>query len=246
MKALFYSTLFLLLFLSSCDESDNVEPDTQQNTATNSVEKPQQPKQENSLGHETDGELNKKQEKENGQKTLAEPKATRDHRIMSDSAQIMTKADEIIAHLAQKNLNAVANYAHPKKGVTISPYSFIQNNPVFTSTELKDFSPKKETNWGIEDGTGDDIKLAFEAYHKRYLFSRNYQQPDTIIYNELKQRGNSLHNGNEQFPDAIPVEFHLYGTSDMMEMDWGSLILFFEQNNDNWYLVAIVNNRYTV
>jgi hypothetical protein len=68
-----------------------------------------------------------------------------------------------------------------------------------------------------------------------------------ITIGEVQQRGNSLSNLTELFPDATYVEFYRPPVDEeLMGMDWRSLILVFQLVDDEMTLVAIVHNEWTI
>jgi hypothetical protein len=164
-----------------------------------------------------------------------------------DSIRITEMAHNILDLIHQGSIHELASYVHQKRGLLFSPYSIIDDkSPVFSSESLKHFDKNEVMFWGIEDGTGNDIALSFDEYYTRFLYFRDLTNSDEVNYNQLINRGNSIHNAQEKFPDAIPIEFHAHGTEEFMEMNWFSIILLFEKHSEAWFLVAVVNNRHTV
>ncbi|QGS68387.1 hypothetical protein CV093_06840 [Oceanobacillus sp. 143] len=61
--------------------------------------------------------------------------------------------------------------------------------------------------------------------------------------NNIKTRGSMIVNVQEVYPDASFVSYYVEGTE--QELDWADLILVFEKDQDNWYLVGLAVDRYT-
>ena len=56
-----------------------------------------------------------------------------------------------------------------------------------------------------------------------------------------------LENQFEVYDNPIIVEYYFPGFNPEYEgMDWKSLRLVFEQYEDNWYLVGIIHNQWTI
>jgi hypothetical protein len=53
-------------------------------------------------------------------------------------------------------------------------------------------------------------------------------------------------NASEYFPGSVVVEYYFPGfDSKYAGMDWQSLRLVFQQENGQWYLVALVHSQWT-
>ncbi|RSK26605.1 hypothetical protein EJF36_06895 [Bacillus sp. HMF5848] len=135
------------------------------------------------------------------------------------------------------------------EGLLFSPYIYIENNALtLTQSELLNFFSITSTyTWGVEDGTGFPIELTPSDYFNRYVYNKDYSNPDEVHVNNLMQRGNLINNVASVFPGAAYVEFFIEGDPNIGGMDWGSLLFVFEQNTSGYYqLVAIVHDEWTI
>jgi len=158
-------------------------------------------------------------------------------------------SDKIINALHERNMGKIAKYIHPDKGVTFSPYIFIEENaPVFYKHDFKNFFRNDEKiYWGIYDGKGTDIYLTASQYFEEFIHSELYIKPDEINVNNINDSSNTENNVLKKFSDAETIEYYHEGTDKFAGIDWESIVLVYEKiGNDKFYLVAIVGNRWTV
>lgn len=152
-------------------------------------------------------------------------------------------SDKIINALHERNTGKIAEYIHPNKGVTFSPYVFIEDNaPIFNKEEFKNlFKNNDEIYWGIYDGKGKDIQLTASQYFEEFIHSELYIKPDEINVNYINDSGNTENNMMEIFPNTETIEYYHSGSD---KYDWESFILVYEKNENNeYFLVALVGNR---
>lgn len=48
------------------------------------------------------------------------------------------------------------------------------------------------------------------------------------------------------YPNAVFVEYYVPGTKDLSGVDWSSVGLVFEKDNDRWYLVGLVHDQWAI
>lgn len=158
-------------------------------------------------------------------------------------------ADRVINALADKDLEAVAEFVHPEIGVRLSPYAYVEESHlVFMPDELPGLVGSDEIlMWGYFDGSGDPIELTFDAYYDRFLFSADFTNPEAMAVNKVLGFGNSLNNIADFYPGASFVEYHFSGfEEDYGGMDWVSLRLVFIQEDGVWFLVGMVKDQWTI
>ena len=68
----------------------------------------------------------------------------------------------------------------------------------------------------------------------------------SISVNEFKHSGNMINNLKEIYPNSEFVEFYHKGSEQYSGMDWRILRLVFDEYQGKRYLVAIVNEQWTV
>jgi len=156
----------------------------------------------------------------------------------------------IVKLLRDKDMDALAGYAHPEKGVRFSPYAYIDTakDRVLSAAQLSEALQDEEKYiWGAYDGSGEPIELAFSDYYDEFIYSADFAEPQIIGNDTVIGAGNSINNIREAYPDAVFVEFHFKGFDQQYEgMDWCSLRIVLEKSTDGWYLVGIVHDQWTI
>jgi hypothetical protein len=149
-------------------------------------------------------------------------------------------------------MQQLAALVHPQQGVRFSPYIHATAQDLrFLPAQLARLQSDSLINstiyyWGTFDGSGEAINLTFAQYWQKFIFNRDYTSSNAqLVYNQPRQRGNSLNNIQQVYPDSRMVEFHLPATQ-AAGMDWSSLILVFQPNQGQWYLVGIVHDQWTI
>ncbi len=158
-------------------------------------------------------------------------------------------AKEIVQLLKDKNMESLANYIHPSKGVRFSPYGYInvEQDRIMNSQQIVGAMEDQTTYlWGYFDGSGEPINLTFEEYFNRFVYDEDYLNAEKVAVNERIGQGNSLDNNKEVYPEGTVVEFHFPGFEEKYEgMDWRSLRLVMEKVEENWFLVGIIHDEWT-
>lgn len=163
---------------------------------------------------------------------------------------IKESADKVIYAVSTKDAATIAEYTHPVKGVRFTPYTYvsIENDVVFSKEAVKTFFTDQKTYlWGYYDGIGDEIKLTPSQYYQKFIYNVDYINADEIGYNEVLSSGNALENQFEVYENAIVVEYYFPGfTPEYDGLDWKSLRLVFEPYGNDWKLVGIISNQWTI
>lgn len=161
-------------------------------------------------------------------------------------ADLKEKAETVVEALEEKDYHTLADMTH-KRGALFSPYINIdtEQDPMFSPEEISEFAETEETyNWGVQDGTGEDIVLTPADYHEQYLFARDFTEADEIEKNANEGQGHMPFNGDEIYPEAEYVAFHV--EEDPEELNWASLHLGFEKDDGDYQLVAVLVDRWTI
>ncbi|MBE4910544.1 hypothetical protein IMZ08_21125 [Bacillus luteolus] len=158
-------------------------------------------------------------------------------------------AQTILQLLKNKDMKTLSTHVHPDHGLLFSPYVYVYPEEAIKlkAAEVEGFFEDQEKYvWGVRDGSGEPIELTPSEYYEEFIYTHDYHTVDPII-DEVHQRGNALNNIKEVFPEATVLEFHVEGTEKYSGMDWGSLNLVFqEDSNGVFYLVAIVRDQWTI
>ncbi|MGM8214587.1 hypothetical protein ACLIA0_03330 [Bacillaceae bacterium W0354] len=167
--------------------------------------------------------------------------------LLDDKTVIVEKANELVQLIANKDFEELSKHVHENKGLLFSPYVYIDEDAlIFYPNEVRQLLNNQEVYvWGNYDGSGFPIELTGAEYYDEFIYNKNYMKADDVLYDEFVARGNFINNIKDVYPNSHVVEFYIAGAE--YEMDWGSINLVFEQNIDGqWKLVAIVHDRWTI
>lgn len=165
-------------------------------------------------------------------------------KIIEETASLVLNA------LSTKDAKTIAEFTHPTKGIRLTPYTYVspERDLVFSPEEIKNiFSDQKVYMWGYYDGSGEDINLTPSQYYEKFIYARDYINAEQIGYNEVLSSGNMLENQFVIYDNSIVVEYYFPGFNpDYDGIDWRSLRLVFEPYENDWKLVGIINNQWTI
>lgn len=155
---------------------------------------------------------------------------------------------EVLELLKTKNYRKISRYIHPEKGLRFSMYGYVQpkKDKIFSKNDFEKYiGTEIKFTWGEKDGTGDLLQMSLQNYLEKWVFVKDFTIGETFI-DETKRSGNSINNIKEIYPNSIYTENYIKGTEKYAEMDWNALRLVFEQYEGKLFLVAIINDQWTV
>ncbi|SEM09199.1 hypothetical protein SAMN05421856_10148 [Chryseobacterium taichungense] len=156
--------------------------------------------------------------------------------------------EAIILSLKEKNYNKFVQYIHPEKGVRFSMYAFVNQaeDKKFSKADFIKYQPTKTIfTWGVLDGSGDLYKATINDYLGKWVYAKDFATGQVSI-NEFQGSGNSLNNLKQIYPKADFTENFIKGSKANAEMDWKCLRLVFEKFQGKYYLVAVINDQWTI
>lgn len=156
--------------------------------------------------------------------------------------------DEILHALKTKNYKHFAEFIHPEKGVRFSMYAFISVNEDknFSKADFIKYLPTKTVfTWGARDGSGDAHQSTIKEYLNDWVFVKDFSQSSYTL-NAFQAGGNSLNNLKEIYPDTDFTENYIKPVGKNNELDWNTLRLVFKQFQGKYYLVAVINDKWTI
>lgn len=163
---------------------------------------------------------------------------------------IAQQAAAVVFALHDKDLAALSALVHPTKGLRFSPYAYVRvdEDVVLSADEIAGMGDSQEVyQWGVFDGTGDPIDLTFGEYWDLFVYDVDLTQAHIVGYNEIVGRGNTIANHEEVYPLATTIEYHFTGFDARFEgLDWRSVRLVLEQENETWYLVGLIHDEWTI
>lgn len=150
--------------------------------------------------------------------------------------------------IRQENWQEVAKATHPELGLRFSPYLYLQSTDVLVSADALLALTQTTTPrlWGTQQGSGEPLEMSFEAYYERYIYSADFFFADVIGYNQQAHPSNLLDNCGEIYLHNAFIDYHFEGFNpDYGGMDFRTLRLIFAPYQNEWRLVAIVNDEWT-
>ncbi|OBZ08566.1 hypothetical protein [Bacillus sp. FJAT-26390] len=183
----------------------------------------------------------------------AKPTPTSNDKVKDDGhVQAKTPkdaADAVILALKDADMAKLSSYVHPDKGLLFSPYAHIDTATakVFPAGKLPALTDATLYQWGAYDGSGEPIKLTFKQYYDKFVYDKNFAEPEAVGVDQIKGTGNTVVNIKEVFPNSYIMDYYFSGFDPQYEgMDWESLTLVLEELNGAWYVSAIVHSQWTI
>ena len=171
--------------------------------------------------------------------------------ISADISQqtLRQQALRIQRALANKDFSRITNDIHPIRGVRFSMYAYVrpESDKVFSRGQYAQYLQQSNIRftWGEKDGTGDVLITPLPMYLDTWVDGKKFNNANISI-NEFKNNGNSINNLKEIYQASDVVEFYYKGTDEYDGMDWRVLRLVFDEYQGKRYLVAIINDQWTV
>ncbi|GAA5085339.1 hypothetical protein GCM10023210_06070 [Chryseobacterium ginsengisoli] len=156
--------------------------------------------------------------------------------------------EEIIQSLKDKNYAKFEDFIHPEKGVRFSMYAFVnpKEDKTFSKSDFVKYQPMKTIfTWGSMDGSGDLYKATINDYLTKWVYSKDFVTGQVSL-NKFQGKGNSLNNLKEIYPKSDFTENFIKGSEANSEMDWKCLRLVFEEFQGKYYLIAVINDQWTI
>ena len=169
--------------------------------------------------------------------------------IPTQTPSLLDSANRVVQALVEKDLETVAEFVHPERGVRFSPYATVQeDHQVFKPEELPGLIESDTVyTWGREDGSGNPIELTFAEYFDEFVASADFSNAEEVAVDEVIGQGNTPNNIGEFYPESSFVEYHFSGFDAQYEgLDWESLRLVFTEDMGTWFLIGIVHDAWTV
>ena len=184
---------------------------------------------------------------QNETKSVSVPVTENSDKNISQEKLLIDTNSKIINLLKTKDYQKISEYIDQEKGIRFSMYSYISNkDKSFSKSEFEKYIDSDEKfTFGQKDGSGADFIASLDDYFRNWVFKKDFSKAK-INYQIVDGKGNTLNNIKEKYPDAITVENYMAGTVEYSYMDWNSLILIFEKIGNQYYLVGIANNQWTV
>ena len=182
-------------------------------------------------------ELKEKNEKILELETKIKESETKSNQVSSDN--VIATAIDVMEVIKDKDMESLSQYIHPNLGVRCTPYFYVdtKTDQVISSSNIVGLMENSELlNWGSYDGSGEPIMLTFSDYYDKFIYDKNFVNPEIIGNNVAIGRGNTTDNVTSAYPNGHFIEFHFSQFDPQYEgIDWESLRLVFEEYNTcNW------------
>lgn len=167
---------------------------------------------------------------------------------LSTEVALKKTNDELIQALKVEYYDIFANYIHPQKGVRFSMYAFGNKNEDkhFTKADFEKYQHSKTIfTWGSRDGSGEIYKSTLDLYLKDWVFKKDFTKSE-YSFNQFQSGGNSLNNLKETYPNTYFTENYIPGSEKNGGMDWNALRFVFEEFDGKYYVVAVINDEWTI
>ncbi|WP_394211291.1 hypothetical protein [Psychrobacter piscatorii] len=188
---------------------------------------------------------------ESSEAIVYQPTSTSATPMSTDISQqtLKQQALRIQRALANKDFARITDDIHPTRGVRFSMYAYVrpESDKVFNRAQYAQYLQQSNIRftWGEKDGTGDLLITPLPTYLETWVDGKKFNDVD-ISVNKLTNNGNSINNLKDIYQNSDVVEFYYKGTEEYAGMDWRVLRLVFDEYQGKRYLVAVINDQWTV
>ncbi len=171
--------------------------------------------------------------------------------VLANTSQqtLRQQAWHIQQALATGNYADIIDDIHPTRGVRFSMYAYVrpEADKVFSREQYAQYlqQPKIRFTWGELDGTGNPLIIPLPKYLNTWVAAQKHNN-SAISINEFRQTGGMINNVRDIYQHSDVVEFYYKGSEEYDGMDWRIMRLVFDDYQGQRYLVAIINDQWTV
>ncbi|MEM9651250.1 MAG: SH3 domain-containing protein [Actinomycetota bacterium] len=173
--------------------------------------------------------------------------------LASDDAGVppglLDAAESVRQALLSENGTELLDPFVPEEGITFSANAYVSPDP---QRRVRIRRPQLGTGqdqlriWGYSDGVGTAIVDTIGGWIGRYRRSPALLEPDVVGVDERIGLSNTVANLPDAFPAANVVEFHRRGRGELVDFNWSSIRLAFEERPSGWVLVAVTADTWTI
>ncbi len=188
---------------------------------------------------------------ESSEAIVSQPTSTSATPIGTDISQqtLKQQALRIQRALANKDFARITDDIHPTRGVRFSMYAYVrpESDKVFNRAQYAQYLQQSNIRftWGEKDGTGDLLITPLPTYLETWVDGKKFNDVN-ISVNKITNNGNSINNLKDIYQNSDVVEFYYKGTEEYAGIDWRVLRLVFDEYQGKRYLVAVINDQWTV
>ncbi len=161
---------------------------------------------------------------------------------------IEARARDVLVTIKNKEMQRLATFVHPQRGVRFSTYSWVDRDDKWLSKRQVAALAKvdRRSVWFEADEAGTRMRMTAREYFEKWLYDRDYLKAREVTYNTQHKRSNTIPNVLGFYPRAIVVEYYDPATDPETEQRWDTLWLVFEKLGKEWYLVGVVKDSPTI
>jgi hypothetical protein len=164
----------------------------------------------------------------------------------AERAIIAARARAVVGALARRDMAALSSLVHPDRGVRFSNYGQVApGDLVLRASELeKALLDSRKRVRTAYDGADEGVSMTFRVYYDRFVYDRDFASVRKV------STGSAISTA----PDAGRRNFReAYRTEELVEFylppgakNWERLILAFEKCREEWVLVGIIHDEWTI
>jgi hypothetical protein len=190
------------------------------------------------------------QENLNHENSLSTENSQNESVTVNKDSIILELTTQVLTSIKNSDFDVFSKFIHPTLGVRFSAYAFIDTlkDVKLTSLEIIDLVKKQNAiNWGSYDGSGEIITLNINEYFKKFVYNADFLNAENKSINKIIQNGNTINNIDSVYKNCDFTENHFPGIDKKFEgIDWCSLRLVYKKYNDNYYLVGVIHDQWTI
>lgn len=167
---------------------------------------------------------------------------------VSEKLSVRKTNERFLELLQQKKYWELSSFIHPEKGVRFSMYAYVKpdKDKIFSLSDYRRYiNSEVKFTFGEKDGTGELYVTSLKSYLEKWVYKRDFASAK-FYENTFRGTGNSLNNLKDIYPDLPFTENYIEGSEKYGGMDWNSLRLVFEEFNGRYYVVAVINDEWTI
>ena len=152
--------------------------------------------------------------------------------------------------IRDKDFKSLSTFIHPKQGVRFSPYAYVDTTYDIRLTAyafLQKQTSKESLKWGFYDGSGDPISLTVDKYFSKFVNNTDFLKAEKVSLNKINRTGSTTNNLLQVYRNCQFAEYYFSGLDKKNEgIDWCALRLVFGKYNNQYYLIGIIHDQWTI
>ncbi len=167
----------------------------------------------------------------------------------NESKDVESVAKEVLLALKNKDYATLENLTS-SQGLSWNEYPTLDlSKNDISKAEISNIPTNSQKYlFGYTDGKGDPINLTIAEYLSKWIYNADYLNADEIGINKILDGGtNSMNTILEKAGNRTVVAFYFKGFDPKFGgLDWTTLYLVFDLENDEYKLRGIAKNNWTI